>query len=181
MKTTTLVITLALAAGLAAAGTAQAAGKIYIGGKAGIVQADGPSFDPAINAGVYGGYNMLGKDSHFAADLRGGTLAVEGEATLPIVKGDASVLAGDWSITSVGAYAAYRHSLTNYFYLKGKAGLVHYILKTDINSPTYGDTVNTLAVGIGAGWKVGPGSIEAELTTYGSDVQMLSAGFHMSF
>jgi hypothetical protein len=173
-------MTLALAAGLAAAGTAQAAGKIYIGGKVGMVDADSSGFDPAIAVGVYGGYNMLGKNAHFAADLKGGTLAVEGEAILTVVKGDAG-LAGDWDITSFGAFAAYRHPLTDYFYLKGKAGVVHYKIDTDFFSGIYGDTETTLAVGIGAGWKVGPGSIELDLATYGSDVRMLSAGFHMNF
>ena len=184
MKPRNLVISLALLGGLAVAGTAQAAGKIYIGGKVGIVDADsgapGASFDPAIAVGVYGGFNMLGKDSQFAANLNGGTLAVEGEAMLTVVKGDAGV-AGDWDINSIGAYAAYRHPLTDYFYLKGKAGLVHYKIDTDLFSGTYGDTSNTLALGIGAGWKVGPGSLEVDLVTYGSDVRMLSAGFHMSF
>jgi len=172
-------MTLALAAGLAAAGTAQAEGKIYVGGKAGIVQADVSGFDNAINAGVYGGYNLLGKNSHFAADMKGGTLAVEGEVTLSVVKGDAGAL-GDWNLTSFGAYAAYRHPLTDYFYLKGKLGLVRYDLDTTVASVSTGvETV--LAAGIGAGWKVGPGSLEVEVTTYESDVLFLSAGFHMNF
>jgi hypothetical protein len=181
MKTTTIAITLALAAGLAAAGTAQAAGKIYIGGKVGVVAADSGnpnvSLDPAIAVGVYGGFNLLGKDSQFAANLNGGTLAVEGEAMLTAVKGDAG-LAGDWDITNIGVFAAYRHPLTDYFYLKGKAGVVHYEIETDFYQ---GDKEDTVALGIGAGWKVGPGSLEAELVTYGNDVQMLSAGFHMNF
>ncbi len=178
MKTTTLVIVLALGAALAAVGTAQAAGKIYVGGKIGIVDADsgvsGVSLDPAIAAGVYGGYNLLGKDAHFAADLKGGTLAVEGEALLTVVKGDATPT-GDWDITSFGVFAAYRHPLTDYFYLKGKLGLVRYDI--DVTS----GVENTLAAGIGAGWKVGPGSLEAEIATYGNDLRILSVGFHMNF
>lgn len=179
MKTTTIAMTLALAAGLAAAGTAQAEGKIYVGGKAGIVQADVSGFDNAINAGVYGGYNLLGKNSHFNADLKGGSLAVEGEVTLSVVKGDAGLL-GDWNLTSFGAYAAYRHPLTDYLYLKGKLGLVRYDLDTTVASVSTG-TETALAAGIGAGWKVGPGSLEVEVTTYESDVLFLSAGFHMNF
>ncbi|MEK7758188.1 MAG: outer membrane beta-barrel protein [Pseudomonadota bacterium] len=178
MKNRNLIISLALLAGLAVGGTAQAAGKIYVGGKIGIVDADsgvsGVSLDPAIAAGVYGGYNLLGKDAHFAADLKGGTLAVEGEALLTGVKGDVTP-AGDWDITSFGAFAAYRHPLTDYFYLKGKLGLVRY----DIDATSGVET--TLAAGIGAGWKVGPGSLEAEIATYGNDLRMLSAGFHMNF
>jgi len=180
MKTRNLVITLALLGGLAGAGAAQAEGKIYVGGKIGIVDAStggvGVNLDPAIAAGIYGGYNLLGKNAHFAADLKGGTLAVEGEALLTAVKGNASGSA-DWSITSVGAFAAYRHPLTDYFYLKGKAGLVHF----DVSPSAAGGTEDTLALGIGAGWKIGPGSLEAEITTHGSDVHILSAGFHMNF
>lgn len=178
MKTTALAMTLALAAGIASTSAAQAAGKIYIGGKAGVVQADYTGFDEAINAGVYGGYNLLGKNAHFAADLKGGTLAVEGETTLTIKKGDAGVL-GDWDMTSIGAYAAYRHPLTDYFYLKGKLGLVRY--KVDTTNAGGPGSETSLAAGIGAGWRVGPGSLEAELTTYESNVLFLSAGFHMSF
>jgi len=178
MKNRNLIISLALLGSLTAVGTAQAAGKIYVGAKAGVVQADAPGFDNAFNAGVYGGYNMLGKDSHFAADLNGGTLAVEGEVTLSVAKGDAPV--GEWDLTSVGAYAAYRHPLTDYFYLKGKLGLVRYDLDTTVASTSSG-TETALAAGIGAGWKVGPGNIEAEITTYESDVLFVSAGFHMSF
>ncbi len=176
MKTTTIAMTLALAAGLAAAGTAQAQGKIYVGAKAGVVQVDNTGFDNAFNAGVYGGYNMLGKDSQFAADLKGGTLAAEGEVTLSVAKGDAPV--GDWDLTSVGAYAAYRHPLTDYFYLKGKLGVVRYDIDISAGSD---NTETALAAGIGAGWKVGPGSLEAEITTYESDVLFVSAGFHMNF
>lgn len=178
MKNTTVLMLLALAAGLTAVGTAQADGKIYIGAKAGILQSDAPGFDDGVNAGAYGGYNLLGKNSHFAADLSGGTLAVEGEVTLTILEGDAA--AGDWNLTSFGAYAAYRHPLTDYFYLKGKLGLVRYDLDTSVASVSSGSDT-ALAAGIGAGWKIGPGSLEIEITTYESDILFLSTGFHMSF
>lgn len=179
MKPRNVFISLALLGSLSLAGVAQAAGKIYVGAKAGIVQADYPGFDEAINAGVYGGYNLLGKDSHFAADLRGGSLAVEGEVTTSIKDGE-SKFSGDWDITSIAAYAAYRHPITDYFYLKGRLGLVRYEIDTSLPSVTTG-TETQLAAGIGAGWKVGPGSIEVDLTTYESDVLFLSGGFHMSF
>lgn len=172
MKNRNLIISLALLGSLTAAGAAQAEGKIYVGAKVGVVQSDITGYDDAINAGVYGGYNLLGKDAHFAADLKGGTLAVEGEASLTIVKGDAPGIAGDWDMTSLGVYAAYRHPLTDYFYLKGRFGLVRYDI---IGNET------ALAAGIGAGWKVGPGRLEAEITTYESDVLIVGAGFHMNF
>lgn len=184
MKNRNLVISLALLGGLAVAGAAQAEGKIYVGGKLGVMDADIPGFDNAYVGGVYGGYTLLGKGAHFAADLKGGTLAVEGEALVTLSKGKAAA-AGKWDITSIGAYAAYRHPITDYFYLKGKLGLVHYdidttvVPSTTVAAQTGIDT--KLAAGIGAGWKVGPGRLEAEITTYESDVLFLSAGFHMSF
>lgn len=179
MKTRNIFISLILLTGISLAGTAQAAGKFYIGGKAGIVKADISGFDEAINAGVYGGYNLLGKDSLFAADLSGGTLAAEGEVTTSVIDGDTNFF-GDWEMTSIAVYAAYRHPITDYFYLKGRAGLVRYEIDTSLPSLTSG-TETQLAAGIGAGWKVGPGSIEVDLTTYESDVLFLAAGFHLSF
>lgn len=179
MKNRNLIVSLALLGALTAAGSVQAAGKIYVGGKASIVDADISGFDPAINIGVYGGYNLLGKDSHFAADLKGGSLAVEGDVSLTVIDGDAGLF-GDWDMTSIAVYAAYRHPLTDNFYLKGKLGLVSYEIDTSRVS-AFSDKETALAIGIGAGWKVGPGRLEAELTTYESDVMLLSVGFHMNF
>ena len=178
-KAKTLAVSLALAAGLATAGAAQADGKIYVGALVGAVDFDAPGFDRAYNVGVYGGYNMLGKDSHFAADLAGGTLAVEGQVTLTAAKGDAG-LAGDWDMTSFAAYAAYRHPITNAFYLKGKLGLARYDINTDFASK-YSGVETALSAGVGAGFKVGPGRLEAEVTTHQGDVLFVSAGFHLNF
>jgi len=179
MKTKKLACALVLATGLAAAGAAQAAGKIYLGAVAGVVDYDAPGFDRAINAGVYGGYNLLGRDSHWNADLKGGTLAAEGQVTLSVVKGDAGA-AGDWDMTSVAVYAAYRHAFTDYFYLKAKLGVANYENDTDLPS-LYSDKQTALSAGIGAGFKVGPGNIEVEVTTHESDVLFVSGGFHLSF
>ncbi len=178
MKNRNLIISLAILGSLMATGAAQAAGKIFVGVKGGIVKADNSGFDDTFNVGAYGGYNIIGKDSQFAADLNGGTLAVEGEVTLSVAKGDAP--GGEWDMTSYSVFAAYRHPLTDSFYLKGKLGLVHYDLDTTVAVKNSG-TNNALAAGIGAGWKVGPGNLEAELTTYESDVLFLSVGFHMNF
>lgn len=179
MKTKTLAAAVVLAAGLAATGAAQAAGKIYVGAKVGLLDFDAPNFDNAFSVGAYGGYNLVGKDAHWDADLAGGTLAVEGEATLTAIKGDAGPF-NEWDMTSVGAYAAYRHPITDAFYLKGKLGVVRYEIDSDI--PTiYSDTQTALSAGIGAGWSVGPGNIEAEITTHEGDVLFVTAGFHMSF
>lgn len=173
------VVSLALLTSLLATGATHAAGKIYVGAKLAVAEADIPGFDHAYLGGIYGGFNLLGKDSHFNQDLKGGTLAVEGEGLLTIRKGDAAS-GGNWDMKSLGVYAAYRHPLTDYFYLKGKLGLVRYEIDTSLPSLNSG-TETQLAAGIGAGWKVGPGSIEVELTTYESDVLFLSGGFLMSF
>ncbi len=179
MKLKTLTVSLVLATGLGIAGAAQAEGKIYIGGTAGFVDADAPGFDYAHVIGVYGGYNMLGKDSHFAADLNGGNLAIEGEVLFTLLDGNAGAGA-DWNITTLGVFAAYRHPLTNTFYLKGKAGLVRY--DVDVSGGA-GDSDTALAIGAAAGWKIGPGSLEVGLTSYKADTDSLlvTAGFHINF
>ncbi len=114
----------------------------------------------------------------------GGTLAAEGQVTLSVVKGDTRTL-GDWDITSFGVYAAYRHPLTDYFYLKGKLGIVSYDINTDF-APAPGSSIDTgretaLSAGIGAGWKIGPGHVEVEVTTHQGDVLFVSGGFHINF
>jgi len=179
MKTKTLAVTLALAAGLAAVGAAQAEGKIYVGAKIGDMNPDFAGFNDVHTLGIYGGYNLLGKDAHFASDLRGGTLAVEGEVNMTATKAKAGP-AGKWDITELGVYAAYRHPVADNFYLKGKAGLVRYDINTTVPS-AYSGTETKLSLGIGGGYKVGPGNLEAEITTYESNVLFVSAGFHMAF
>ncbi len=172
-------LSLVLVTSLLAVMPVRAGGKIYVGAKLAVADVDATGFDNAYLAGVYGGYNLLGKDSQFSQDLKGGTLAVEGEALLTARKGDAGA-AGDWDMKSFGVFAAYRHPLTDYFYLKGKAGIV----RTDIDTTTASAAAGTdtkLAFGAGAGWKVGPGNVEAELVTLEGDIITLSAGFHMSF
>ena len=178
-KAKTLAAILALTTGLGA-GAAQAAGKIYVGAKLAVADADFQGFDNAYTAGVYGGYNLFGKDSHFAADLAGGTFAVEGEVMLTASKGDAGPAARKWDITSFGAYGAYRLPLGEQFYLKGRLGVVRYDIGTSGPSPDSGAETK-LAAGIGGGMKIGPGRLEADITTYSSDVLTYGVGFHLSF
>jgi hypothetical protein len=184
MKTKNILVTLALLGGLAASGTTLAAGKIYIGAKTGLMDADISGFDSAWAAGVYGGYNMLGKDAQFSADLKGGTLAIEAELDMTVSKGGAGA-AGDWDINSYGVYAAYRQPLSQAFYLKAKFGLAAYKINTSVppSAAISGDVggQTSLAMGLGGGWNVGPGSLELEFTTYESNVLYTSLGFHMSF
>lgn len=179
-KTKSLAVSLALVAGLAAAGAAQADGKIYVGVKLAVADADINGFDTAKTAGIYGGYNLFGKDSHFAADLAGGTLAVEGEVMMTVSKGDAGPAAGKWDINSFGVYGAYRFPIGEQFYLKGRLGVVRYDIDTTLPIPGSG-IETTLAGGIGGGMKIGPGRLELDVTTYSSDVLTYGVGFHMSF
>ena len=183
MKNKTLAVMLALAAGLAAAGTAQAEGKIYVGAKGGLLTTSYTGFNDSLNLGIYGGFNLLGKDAQYAADLKGGTLAVEGEVTMTAVKGKfaepVTGASGKWDDTSIGLFGAYRYPLTEAFYLKGKVGLAHDDISATGSRHDGADT--KLAMGVGGGWKVGPGAFEAEVTTHEGDVTFLSAGFHMTF
>ncbi len=181
MNAKKLIASLALVASLAAAATAQAEGKIYVGAKIGSANSDLPGFTgDAFTAGVYGGYNMLGQDSHFAANLNGGTLSVEGELYTTTIKGKTN-FGAKWEVLSLGAYAAYRHPLSRDFYLKGKVGIVHYDLDLSVGAPAGTGTDTSLAAGIGAGWKIGPGRIEADITTYEGDMLVAGVGFHMAF
>jgi hypothetical protein len=174
-------VRLVLLAILFSVGSVHAAGKFYIGAKVAVADADIPAFDRTHLAGIYGGYNLVGKDSHFQQDFNGGTLAVEGEALATIRKGDAGA-SGDWNMTSFAVFAAYRHPLTDYLYLKGRAGLVRYDIDVDVPPGPAGTGTETgVAAGLGAGLVTGPGRLEVEFTTYEGDVNLLSVGFHMSF
>jgi len=184
MKTRALAAALLAIAGAVAVNAAQAEGKIYVGGKLAIADPDFTGFDNAYTAGVYGGFNLFGRDAQYAADLAGGTLAVEGELMLTTAKGKGRDAAtggsGKWDVTSLGAYAAYRYPLGDKFYLKGRMGLVRYDINTNFVSVNSGTELK-LAAGVGGGVKVGPGRIEADITTYESDILTYGVGFHMAF
>lgn len=181
MNAKTIITSLALVASLTAAAAAQAEGKIYVGAKLGLANSDLAGFSgDTLTAGVYGGYNMLGQDSLFAANLNGGSLAVEGEVNTTVIKGKTN-FGAKWDIMSFGAYAAYRHPLSRDFYLKGKAGIVRYDIDLTAGALASTGTQTSLAVGIGAGWKIGPGRIEADITSYEGDMLVAGVGFHMAF
>lgn len=187
-KTTTAVLSM-LAVGIAISTqavaampeTQSAAPHLYIGAKAGIMDLDSQgnaSFDPAVNIGVYGGYNFFGAQSRFGHDLGGGTFSAEGEFTLTLLDGDVDVGAasGDWDVLTLAAYGAYRIPVSQSAYLKGRAGL-HWI-DADTSPSTPGDDSDTgLSFGIGAGFDLGAGQLETELTVMDSDLLFLSVGF----
>ena len=155
--------------------TAAAGNLIYLGVKGGIISNDAPGADNAFNVGVYGGYHLLGDRARFPKNLGGGTLSVEGEFTVTAIKGDAGPY-GDWNIMTLAGYAAYRFPLQNSFYLKGKAGARWQDVDTD-RSVRWDGTDTGASVGLGAGWKMGKGAMEAEITLLGTDVTMLSLGY----
>ena len=148
---------------------------VYLGVKGGIISNDAPEADNAFNVGVYGGYHLLGDRARFPKNLGGGTLSVEGEFTVTAIKGDAGPY-GDWNIMTLAGYAAYRFPLQNSFYLKGKAGARWQDVDTD-RSVRWDGTDTGASVGLGAGWKMGKGAMEAEITLLGTDVTMLSLGY----
>lgn len=186
-----------LAIGLAAVTNAYAAspkaamsGLGYFGGKAGFMMPDASGFDDAVNVGVYGGYNLLGKGALNPADLGGGTLAIEGELTLSLLDGDFTVtipplgtVSGDWDLTTLGVYAAYRYPLSDTFFVKGKAGLVRGKLDVSAAGVPGRGTDTDISLGGGLGWKVGQGILEVELTLIEthSDFKFLSVGYFWSF
>jgi len=171
-----------LLAGLALGTSAQAAEKdthIYLGAKAGFMDADVNGFDPALAIGVYGGYNLLGKDSAIAANLGGGRLAVEGELNVTAIDGDAGAY-GDWSVMTLGVYGAYLYPLTETVTLKGKAGIVRQDIDVDGNGSGAKDDDTGPAIGLGAGFKMGPGTLDVELTLM-DDMNYWSVGYAWRF
>jgi hypothetical protein len=169
--------------GLACAGTALAAppvthaagNLVYLGVKGAIVSNDAPGADNAFNIGAYGGYNLLGEGARYPKNLGGGTLSAEGEFTVTALKGDTRGH-GDWNIMTLAAYAAYRFPLQNKFYLKGRAGVRWQDI--DTGTPVGWDGSDTgLSVGLGGGWQLSRGSVEAEITLLGSDITFISLGY----
>jgi len=182
MNIKTFLATAALIAGLALGVTAQAAGKdqhIYLGAKTGFMDADYSGFDPALAIGVYGGFDLLGKDSQIAANLGGGRLAIEGELNVTAIDGDAGAY-GNWSVMTLGVYGAYLYPLTETVTLKGKAGIAHQNFKVDSSGSGAKDTDTGLALGLGAGFKLGPGSLDAEVTLM-DKLNYWSVGYNWRF
>lgn len=178
-----LMCVVTLSSGLFGAGVAQAAppstpaagNLVYLGVKGGIMDNDAPGTDYAVNLGAFGGYNLMGEGARYPRNLGGGTLSVEGEFTVSVLKGDTSAY-GDWNIMTLAGYAAYRFPLQNNFYLKGKAGVRRIDVDTDV--PAAWDGTDTgLSVGLGAGWKLNKGNVEAEVTVIENDITFVSVGY----
>lgn len=165
--------------GLATGANAYAAGHAYLGAKAGFMDAGYNGFDSALAVGVYGGYNLMGKDAAAAANLGGGRLAIEGELNVTLLDGDAGFY-GDWSITTLGAYAAYIFPLNESVSLKGKAGIVRQDIDVDRSGSGAKNSDTGLALGVGAGFKLGGGTLDVELTLM-DEMDYWSVGYNWRF
>ena len=195
MKRVRLLSTMILAAGLLATAAAHAArpraaigpasGPFYLGAKAGLMMPDTGGFDDAINVGVYGGYNLLGEGTQIKANLGGGTMAIEGELTLTAVDGDFSAggVNGDWQVSALGVLAAYRFPITDDFFVKGRAGFVRVDVDHSVAGVRGSGADTDIALGGGAGWKLGPGSLELEIMRFdaGDGFDFLSVGYLWNF
>lgn len=170
---------LTIVVGLVAGASAHAAGNVYLGGKAGFMDPGYGGFDPALAIGVYGGYNLLGKDAGIAANLGGGRLAIEGELNFTLLDGDAGAY-GDWSVTTLGAYAAYIYPLTESISFKGKAGIVRQDIDVDRSGSGAKNDDTGLALGVGAGFKLGGGTLDVEVTLM-DEMNYWSVGYNWRF
>jgi hypothetical protein len=161
--------------------TRSAAPFFYIGAKAGFMDHDdegNASFDPTLNIGAYGGYNFFGAQSRYGKDLGGGTFSAEGEFTFTLLDGDvdAGASRGDWDVLTMAGYGVYRIPIAQTAYLKGRAGLRW--IDVDTSPSVSGDGSDTgFTFGIGAGFDLGAGQLEAELTVVEQDLLFLSVGF----
>jgi hypothetical protein len=161
--------------------TQSAAPNFYIGAKAGFMDHDdegNASFDPAVNIGAYGGDNFFGAQSRFGKDLGGGTFSAEGEFTFTLLDGDIEVGAsnGDWDVLTMAGYGVYRIPIAQSAYLKGRAGLRW--MDVDTSPSASGDGSDSgFTFGIGAGFDLGTGQLETELTVVDQDLLFLSVGF----
>jgi len=138
----------------------------YFGAKAGFMDADAGGHDNPFNAGGVFGYRFF-EESH-------GSGSVEAEGTLTLKDGDRDQ-GGDWDISTVAVYFAYRTA--GEVYLKGKAGFLQQNIGGTPNVPD--DT--GFSAGFGVGWQATrKASIEAEFTLL-DDVDFISIGFYTRF
>ena len=154
--------------GLGTIGAADAADeKWYAGAKGGFMLIDNLDVgipgvtvdaDNGLNGGLFVGYQW---------GLGGaGSIAAEGEFTTALSAGDMTVtgpggsITGEWEVQTLAIYTAYRSAGDLYF--KGKIGF----LDEDVDVTLAGTTANAsesgMSLGIGAGWNMGTGGIEAE-------------------
>lgn len=117
----------------------------YLGATLGAMDADRGGFDPATNAGVLAGLDLVTLDIF--------SVSVEAELTATVADGDVSAgqASGSWDIDTRALYCAFR--LEQRFYLKVRFGAAW----TDSSATLEGDSVHdsdsTLSWGGALGWK----------------------------
>lgn len=168
-----LVLILALSGGLPAAEAGERARPFYLGILGGRMLIDDRGFDDVSTLGFNVGYRF--------PEQSWGSLAVEGELT-GSEQGDVSLagLRGDWDLTTLGVYVAYRTPGVVFF--KARAG----ILAQDLNVSGVGRDLDTTesgySGGLGFGLELGKlFSLEAEYTYIEKDIDFYSAGIKLHF
>jgi hypothetical protein len=151
---------------LAAAAPAHADLGPYFGAKAGFMDADAAGHDNPFNGGVLFGYRFF-EESH-------GSGAVEAEGTLSMKDGELQG-GGDWDISTVGVYFAYRTA--GEAYLKGKLGFA----QQNIGGTGAVSDDTAVSFGFGVGWQATrKAGVELEFTVL-DDVDFTSIGFFTRF
>jgi hypothetical protein len=159
----------AVAAGLVAVAMsvpAQADVGPYFGVKGGFMDADAGGHDNALNGGGVFGYKFF--------DDERGSGALEAEGTLTLRDGDTDG-GGDWDVSTIAVYFAYR--TIGELYFKAKGGFADQ--NVGGTSAVADDTV--FSFGLGGGWQVNRKSaLEVEYTVF-DDIDFISVGFITRF
>lgn len=143
------------------------ANPIYVGLRAGMMDASGPGLgDDAGNVAVLGGYE-------FHQDERG-TFFGEGEYSRSFSDGNVPG-GGEFDVETLGAYAGFRSA--GPWYWKAKAGFTFFdIGVTGTVTPAEEDETS-LSFGIGGGgWLNNQTGVEVEYTFIDSDLDFISVG-----
>lgn len=161
----------ALAASLAIPTAAAQKSPLYVGLKAGGMEADVGGFDAASNFGFTLGYELL-------RNLNG-SFALEGEYTRSLSKGGIAG-AGNWKIETLAGYGAYRTG--DAVYLKAKFGLLRRDAQVSGAGAGFAGRDNETSFGAGVGVRFTQKTgLELEYTVVESDVSFLGLGYFTHF
>lgn len=146
-----------------------AIGQVYVGAKAGQLDADKPKNAAAY--GVYAGY-------HFDRNL-----GLEAEyLSSDDKKYHANGLDHQYKAKTYGTYGTYRYHLNNTpFYAKGKLGVAKTKVEDNTTNKSSTQDKTSLAGGIGMGFAQGNFGIEASYSQLARDVNIWNVGVHFSF
>ena len=155
----------------------------YYGVKAGFMMPDGAGMDDAINVGVVVGAPLT-ELKRSGAGIEG-SISVEGEFTMTLVKGDINInippfpaVSGDWDVMTLGGFGVFRSAAMNKFYFKAKAGMVYSDTDFSISGVSGSGSDTDIVIGLGGGYKLGKReSVEVELTLL-NDMDFLSVAYH---